>query len=174
MRASPRTTPRRSRRATGATSASTTMAWNDVNAQRAPKTSALLCGDTGGFRLTVRRALWPGLLSLMRPHMDRGALWADERASAGALAGCPEGDCEIIVGRRGSGWKARCCCSTTRTRGAQRDGQAALGPHRGHGIQNSRRSISERRRCRMMSSAEDTLAFSTMATTRATSCAGID
>ena len=80
---------------------------NDVNAQRAPKTSALLCGDTGGFRQDCTSCpLGSAYFSLMRPHTWIAAHCGPTNARLRAHLGLvvPEGDCEIIVGGEARKW----------------------------------------------------------------------
>lgn len=74
---------------------------NDVNAIRAPKTSALLCSDVGGLRQDCTSCpLGSAYFSLLRPHTwiaaHCGPTNARLRAHLSLIV--PEGDCEIIVG----------------------------------------------------------------------------
>lgn len=80
---------------------------NDVNAIRAPKTSALLCSDVGGLRQDCTSCpLGSAYFSLLRPHTwiaaHCGPTNARLRAHLSLIV--PEGDCEIIVGGEARKW----------------------------------------------------------------------
>jgi aspartyl/asparaginyl beta-hydroxylase (cupin superfamily) len=80
---------------------------NDGNAVRAPKTSALLCGDVGGLRQDCTSCpLGSAYFSLLRPHTwiaaHCGPTNARLRAHLSLIV--PEGDCEIIVGGEARKW----------------------------------------------------------------------
>ena len=80
---------------------------NDQNAKRAPRTSALLGGDDGGFRRDCTScSIGSAYFSLLRPHTRLAAHCGPTNARLRAHLGLvvPHGDCEIIVGGETRKW----------------------------------------------------------------------
>jgi len=80
---------------------------NDVNAERAPCTSALLCGEADGFRRDCTScSIGSAYFSLLRPHTRLAAHCGPTNARLRAHLGLvvPAGDCEIIVGGESRRW----------------------------------------------------------------------
>lgn len=80
---------------------------NEVNAKRAPQTSALLSSDVGGLRRDCTSCpLGSAYFSLLRPHTRLAAHCGPTNARLRAHLGLvvPDGDCEIVVGGEVRRW----------------------------------------------------------------------
>ena len=80
---------------------------NEVNAKRAPQTSALLSSDVGGLRRDCSSCpLGSAYFSLLRPHTRLAAHCGPTNARLRAHLGLvvPDGDCEMVVGGEVRRW----------------------------------------------------------------------